>query len=199
MTYYIIMSLFDLVDNSRTDKNTLHSYLVLYDQLMQSRKESAINVLEIGIGPYKHNNGGSIQLWHDYFKNATIYALDILDNDEIYDGIKNNPRIKIFSSTDAYDEDFFKINFLDTSIKFDMILDDGPHSLKSMIQCIKLYSHVLADDGILIIEDVQSIDWITDLADATPDHLKKCMMGYDLRKIKGRWDDIVFVIDKKNL
>ena len=43
------MSLEDLVDNTRTDKNTIHSYLPLYQDLLVNKKESAKNVLEIGI------------------------------------------------------------------------------------------------------------------------------------------------------
>lgn len=35
-----------LVDNSRTDKNTTHSYLGLYEELLQSKKYTAKNVLE---------------------------------------------------------------------------------------------------------------------------------------------------------
>jgi hypothetical protein len=37
-----------------------------------------------------------------------------------------------------------------------MVLDDGPHTLESMIKFIEFYSQILADDGILIIEDVQT-------------------------------------------
>jgi len=39
------MCLEDLVDNSRTDKNTVHSYLPLYQKLLISKKETAKNVL----------------------------------------------------------------------------------------------------------------------------------------------------------
>ena len=89
------MNLEDLVDNSKTDKNTIHSYLPLYEQLLNKRKETALNVLEVGI-----NLGGSIKLWHDYFTNATIFGLDIIsiDNDIICDEIKNNDRIKLLTS-----------------------------------------------------------------------------------------------------
>ena len=38
------MSLDQLVDNSRTDKNTVHSYLPLYQKLLISKKETAKNV-----------------------------------------------------------------------------------------------------------------------------------------------------------
>jgi hypothetical protein len=73
------MSLEQLVDNSKTDKNTRHSYLSLYEELLKSKKETAKNILEIGIGSSDQGitNGGSIKLWHDYFTNATVYGLDI--------------------------------------------------------------------------------------------------------------------------
>ena len=34
-----------LVDNNRTDKNTVHSYLPLYQKLLRKKKETAKNVL----------------------------------------------------------------------------------------------------------------------------------------------------------
>lgn len=194
------MSLVELVDNTRTDKNSQHSYLGLYEDLLQSRKYSAKNVLEIGIGiPEFHNgkNGGSIRLWHDYFPNAVIHAVEIMEIERVYEDLLNNPRIKVYASTDAYNEEVFKKNFLDTNIKFDMVLDDGPHSLETMKEFVRLYSQVLTDDGILIIEDIPDPAWVQELGDLTPDHLKHCVRAYDLRHVKMRWDDIVFVIDKK--
>ena len=126
---------------------------------MENKKESAKNILEIGIGDYYQGitNGGSIKLWNDFFINANIYALDILPIDSVWDGIKNNNKIILYTSIDAYNEEFVANEFLNKNIKFDFILDDGPHILESMIKFIKLYSQVMADDGILIIEDVQ--DW----------------------------------------
>ena len=186
----------ELIDNSRTDKNTTHSYIDLYQKLLESKKESARNVLEIGIGPHTHDDGGSIKLWHDFFINATVYALDIKPFNEVWDNIKNNDRIILYTDTDAYNETFFKEKFLDKNIKIDFMLDDGPHTLESMKQFINLYSQVMADDGILIIEDVQAWDWIEKLKEATPEHLKEYIETYDLRNIKRRYDDIVFVINK---
>ena len=193
------MSLEEIVDNKRTDKNTVHSYLPLYQKLLKNKKETAKHVLEIGIGDWHQGitNGGSIKLWHDYFTNATIYALDICPLEKVWDGIKNNNRIIIYSN-DAYNYDFFKTNFLDKNIKCDFMLDDGPHTLNSMIQFIKLYSQIMTDDGILIIEDVQSWDWIDILKNEVPENLKSFIQIYDLRSNKNRYDDIVFTIDKYN-
>lgn len=186
------MSLERLVDNSRTDKNTRHSYLPLYQELLVSKKETAKNVLEIGIG-----YGESIKLWNIFFTNAHVYGLDIMHMNQVWDGIKNNNKITLYTSTDAYDNDFFKTSFLDKNIKFDFMLDDGPHTLESMKKFIELYSQIMTDDGILIIEDVQSMDWIDLLKNEVPTHLKKFIKVYDLRKIKDRYDDIVFTIDKR--
>jgi hypothetical protein len=195
------MSLEEIVDNSRTDKNTIHSYLPLYQKLLISKKETAKNVLEVGIGDYYQGvtNGGSIKLWHDFFTNANVYALDICPLQRVWDGIRNNDRIILHTSKDAYNEDFFIANFLYKNIKCDFMLDDGPHTLESMKQFIKLYSQIMTDDGILIIEDVQSWDWIDILKNEVPEHLKQFIKVYDLRPNKNRYDDIVFTIDKSNI
>jgi hypothetical protein len=192
------MRLYEL-NNSRTDKNTTHSYLELYEKLLCDKKVTAKNVLEIGIGPanfHASGNGGSIKMWHEYFINATVFALDIIHENDVWNEIKNKSRIKLLTSCDAYNETFFKNTFLNKNIKFDMILDDGPHTLESMKTCIKLYSQILTDDGILIIEDVQDIKWLDILSNEVPAHLKSYIEVYDLRHIKNRYDDIVFVINK---
>jgi hypothetical protein len=54
----------------------------------------------------------------------------------------------------------------------------------------------MADDGILIIEDVQQIEWIEILKNEVPESLKPYIHVYDLRENKNRYDDIVFTIDK---
>ena len=189
-----------LIDNSRTDKNTVHSYIDLYETLLTSKKDNAKNILEIGIGDGNQGvtNGGSIKLWYDYFQNATIHALDIKPITEIWSELHGNDRIKLYTSINAYDYNTFKKLFLDVNLKCDFILDDGPHTLDSMKKYIEFYTQILTDDGILIIEDVQDMAWIDILKGVVPDDLKKYIKVYDLRQIKGRYDDIVFVIDKSN-
>ena len=188
------MSLEEIVDNSRTDKNTTHSYLPLYQQLLMGKKETAKNVLEVGIC-----TGGSIKLWSDYFTNANVYGLDIMNINKVWESIKDTEKIILHTSIDAYNHDFFVTNFLNKNIKCDFMLDDGPHSLESMIKFIQLYSQIMTDDGILIIEDVESWDWINILTTVVPEELKKFIKTYDLRSNKNRYDDIVFTIDKFNI
>ena len=185
------MSLIEIVDNSKTDKNTIHSYLELYQKILINKKDTAQNILEIGIA-----EGGSIKLWSEFFTNAVIYGLDIINIDTVWDKIKNNNKIILYTSTDAYDETFFKTEFLNKNKRFDIMIDDGPHTLESMLRFIRLYSQLMTNDGILVIEDVQSWDWIKILTNIVPFHLRKFIKVYDLRKNKDRYDDIVFTIDK---
>ena len=166
----------------------------MYQQLLSSKKESAKNVLEVGI-----DRGGSIRLWSDFFVNAKVYGLDIMHIDSVWEGIKNKENIILHTSSDAYNDDFFITNFLNKNIKFDFMLDDGPHSLESMLDFIRLYSQVMADDGILIIEDVPQYEWIEILKNTVPNELKPFIKTYDLRINKNRYDDIVFTIDKCNV
>lgn len=129
------MSLLELVDNSRTDKNTVHSYLELYQNLLINKKDTAKNVLEVGI-----QDGGSIKLWSNFFINANVYGIDIMKIDKVWEGIKNKNNIILHTSCDAYNDNFFINNFLNKNIKYDFMLDDGPHTLESMKKFIKLYS-----------------------------------------------------------
>jgi len=180
------MSLIQLVDNNITDKNTTHSYLDLYEELLSSKKETAKNVLEIGI-----YSGGSIKLWNDYFINANVYGCDISRAPCFLNTLE---RVKCIQ-TNAYSQesvDFFK----NQNIQFDFMLDDGPHTLESMKLFINLYVPLMKDDGIFIIEDVQAWEWIDVLVNEVPEELKKYIKTYDLRHVKGRYDDIVFTINK---
>lgn len=169
----------------------------LYESLLSDKKETAKHVLEVGIGDFGYKNGGSIKLWRDYFTNATIYGLDILPIDRVIDELIHDPRVVLYTSTDAYNEQFFQNNIRDKNIQFDFMLDDGPHTLDSMKKFIQLYSQVMTDDGILIIEDVQDWAWLDILRAEVPEHLKQFVHVYDLRANKGRYDDIVFTIDKR--
>lgn len=186
------MSLIDIVDNLRTDKNTTHAYLPLYDVLLESKKNSATNILEIGIA----QSGGSIKLWNDYFQNAQIYGIDIIPSDMVWQHLYSLSRVKLYTSTNGYSKEFVDSTFKNLGIKFDMVIDDGPHTLESMISFIKLFSPLLKDDGILIIEDIQCIEWLDILKNNVDDDLRKYILSYDLRSIKNRYDDIVFTINK---
>ena len=178
--------------NSKTDKHTTHSYLVLYENLLRDKRETAQNVLELGIG-----DGGSLKLWREYFTNATITGIDLLSQDSFLNELKHDDKMKIYHSTDGYNASFVFSTFLNNSILFDFMLDDGHHTLEGQQAFIILYSQLLSDDGILVIEDIQNMDYIPLLTNVVPENLKQYVKVYDLRPNKSRYDDVVFTIDKR--
>jgi len=73
----------DYCNNTLTDKDTVLSYLEVYEALFQQKKFTAKRVLEIGIGPTPHQNGGSIHMWSMYFPNADIHTCDVIPVDQV--------------------------------------------------------------------------------------------------------------------
>lgn len=123
-----------------------HNYTEIYGDLLRYYKNRKNNILEIGI-----RQGGSLKMWEEYFKNSTIYGIDLTLKE-----IKvNTEKLRIFQGN-AYDKSVIN-NYFD-NIKFDVIIDDGSHSVQDQITCLNLYSELLTDDGILIIEDISCIE-----------------------------------------
>lgn len=176
----------NLVDNTITDKDTLHSYLDTYEKIFNRRKNDSLKLLEIG-----NDKGGSLKLWYDYFENGIIHGIDI-----------NHKAIRAFLpdrihllECDAYDK-----KNIPKGIKFDIIIDDGSHTLEDMIKFLFYYIPLLTEDGVIIIEDIPHLQWIGILDiivnECFPE-LQEHIKVYDLRNKKNRYDDILYVIDKR--
>ncbi len=167
----------------RTDKNTTHSYINhLYNSLFLDKRQSATNVLEIGV-----HHGGSILLWRDYFINATIDAIDIHD---CYDKLDTDRINHIVS--DAYN-----VNVIENLKNYDIIIDDGPHTLNSIYFIIDNYLSLLKNNGICIIEDIQDYSWFEYITSKIPKQYSFNIV--DLRSIKNRYDDMILVIRKEEV
>lgn len=187
--------IYDLVDINRyyTDKNTTHSYYEVYDKLFSPIRNTAKNVLEVGIGDFHQKNGGSLILWKLYFENAKIHGVDIISDDRVYDVIHNEKKIITYTKTNAYSFDFIQ-KLKNDNLKFEVIIDDGPHTFESQCKFIDLYLDLLTEKGMLIIEDIPDMERVNIFIRLTPEHLRPHIQVYDLRKNKGRFDDIIFVI-----
>jgi hypothetical protein len=182
LVYNNKLTLHDVINNN-TDKNTVHSYIEVYEKLFEPIRLTASRIMEIGI-----YEGGSIDMWSKYFLNAEIHGADI---DLRYNKYSfTDPRIKLHCEN-AYSNSF--VSIFDCQ-SFDVIIDDGPHTLDSMIQFVQLYPKLLKQNGLMIIEDVQSADWIPEILKHLPIELQQSVIVFDRRHIKGRYDDIQIVI-----
>lgn len=165
----------------RTDKNCVHSYVDnVYEGLFKDVRHSTKKLLEIGV-----EGGGSLLMWREYFPNAEILGID----EKPCRQLEGRERIKTLKG-DAYEKNMIDL----VGDDFDIIIDDGPHTLKSISFFVEEYINKLAPGGILVVEDFQDFDWTNIVR-------RKLKDGYeaevrDLRKIKERYDDILMVIRK---
>ncbi len=125
-----------------TSKNRT-GFIPIYEHFLDSLREKEINILEIGV-----ENGYSLKLWREYFTKAKICGIDInkkdfsIDNVEIFCGDQSD------------------YNFLSKVVKkygkFDIIIDDGSHLSKHIISSFNYLFDHLNEDGLYIIEDLQT-------------------------------------------
>jgi hypothetical protein len=131
-----------------TDKGDYKSYVSnFYESEFSSRRLKFNRLLEIGV-----RSGASLALWANYFKNIEIFGLDI---EEV--GTSNGPVQEYidYPSIQFFCEDAYNKDISDKFIgKYTILIDDGPHSLTSQLKFQDLYLDKLADDGVLIIEDI---------------------------------------------
>ena len=175
------------------------SYLGIYDNLLKNKMIT--NIIQNGYdvtydSTYVYNY---IKLWNDYLPNALINTIINTTNPEYLSNFLIDSKNKIFNKN-PYHSSFIE------SIKenrFDIILYNGNKNdtdlniLESMKLFIELYISLIIEDGILIIEDIKHITWLDILSNIVPEKFKKCIKTYDLREIKNRQEDIIFIIDTK--
>lgn len=133
-----------------TDKHTTHSYGYFYGPFLEPRKDTVKNFLEIGVAEF---GGGCLKAFAEFFPGAQIHGIDVKDkpahNSEKMIELPENVH---FHLGDAYNEEVVKDAFGDT--KWDVVLDDGPHTAESQLACLELYHTRMAEGGVIIIEDV---------------------------------------------
>ncbi len=125
-------------------------YFDVYERHFNRFRNKEIIILEIGI-----SQGGSLQMWKNYFGSKTkIYGIDI------------NPKckeleeegIKIFIGSQS-DRKFLR-QVKKSIPKIDILIDDGGHTMKQQIVSYEeLFEHV-KEDGVYLCEDLHTSYWL---------------------------------------
>lgn len=171
-----------------TDKDTLHSYVESYESLLYLFQDRPCSLLEIGV-----NHGGSAIMWYEYLPESKLFLLDTRNAISPHIAAAMNlDRVQLYIG-DAYTDGMVSRMYHDCPNGFDIIIDDGPHTLASQIYVLTSYLPLLNPGGILVIEDIQDISHVEILRQYVADEVDVI----DLRAVKGRYDDILFVVKKK--
>ena len=130
-------------------------YLPLYHRYFKRFRKTAtpnnkVRLLEIGV-----QNGGSLDMWCKYFgkENCELVGVDIDNSCKALE--KDNIKIII---GDQENKEFLTNEIL-TLDKFDIIIDDGGHTMNQQIITYEvLFDHV-KPGGIFLCEDVHTSYW----------------------------------------
>jgi len=179
-----------------TDKNDWHGFCDYYEENLSEYKDKEVSLLELGT-----NYGCSAIMWHDFLPNSKMLLLDIQEtmNPKCWE-IMDNDRFT-YANCDAYDYSNVKEVKNLFPEGFDIIFDDGPHTLDSQKKCIEYYLPLLKDGGTMFIEDVQKVEDFEELEDCF-NKVKETLEGeytfdkVDLRYVKDRYDDLIFAIKR---
>ena len=168
---------------TRSDKgHPGHGYLEVYESLFAPIRATVTDVLELGVW-----DGDSIQLWRNYFGpkvNVTGYDIQLkrdLNCDR--DGL---------TECNAY-----SMGAVEATPPQDVIVDDGPHDLASMMFAVDHYLPLVKPGGVFVIEDVPHPNWIAKLYARVPEDMRRHTYGID-RTDYGHSpinDDRMFVVD----
>jgi hypothetical protein len=136
----------------RTDKKNIHKwyhYFEIYDTFFSKYRNTEVTILEIGV-----ENGGSLQMWKEYFgPKAKIIGVDINPN------CKNFEEEQIEIYIGSQDDKNFWQNFKNKIPKLDIIIDDGGHTMiQQIITYEEMFSHI-KDNGVYLCEDLHTSYW----------------------------------------
>lgn len=134
------------------DKRLIHKwihYFDVYERHFNRFKGKEIVILEIGV-----SQGGSLQMWKDYFGNkAKIYGVDI--NPKCKELEEENIEIFIGSQSDRT----FLREVKKSIPKVDILIDDGGHTMDQQIVTFEeLFDHIKSD-GVYLCEDLHTSYW----------------------------------------
>lgn len=128
-----------------------HHYFEIYDRHFSKYKDTHPIIIEIGVW-----QGGSLEMWNDYFKGqCTIYGIDINPDCKRFES--EFPNVKIFIG-DQSNVDF--LNKIKAEVpNIDILIDDGSHINSHVITTFEaLYSNIVPG-GTYLIEDLHTSYW----------------------------------------
>jgi hypothetical protein len=153
-----------------SDKSTQHNYHILYSYILEKLGKN-INILEIGLGTNNPNlistmgengiPGASLYSFREYLPEANIYGADI-DKNILFEC----ERIKTCYVDQLELNTFENISDNFGNIKFDLVIDDGLHSIGANLNTLLYAIENLNTNGWIVIEDIhikdnwKSIDFI---------------------------------------
>jgi len=167
------------------DKGSTHSYIEIYETILEPYKDNPINFLEVGVAA-----GLSLQMWRDYFHEKTLIVG--CDPNDQWMSEKLKAEFAIVLKYSHVPTTRTILGEITDGEGYDVMIDDGNHD--PAVQCATFWNlfPLLKRGGLYIIEDIAAIDqWSDEFKTLHP----SCQL-YDQRHVKSRGDDVLAVYTK---
>lgn len=130
-----------------------HHYLSIYDKHFKRFQGKNPTILEIGI-----SKGGSVEMWNHYFDGqCTIYGIDI-DPACLEVPKKLNITNAHIELGDQSKREFWQA-YLKDKPKFDIVVEDGGHTMEQQIVTYEELINHVSDNGVYLCEDLHTSYW----------------------------------------
>lgn len=170
-------------DDMGGDKGGSHSYIEFYEQQITKRVD--VCLLEIGV-----HMGHSLMMWHEFFNgdalvsNAFILGVDL-------DISKLAFPVNVMIGDATKESTCAKLQRPVFGLSWDYVIDDGSHVPDDQITTFRYLFPHLGMGSKYFIEDVNGDGGIEALVTAIPGG-----KVFDFREKSGRWDDIIYMVEK---
>ncbi|KAK8122122.1 hypothetical protein PG984_010792 [Apiospora sp. TS-2023a] len=138
-----------------TDKVTTHQYWFMYDKYFPAIRDKKLKMLEIGLGcNMAYGPGKSYYTWLEYFPYVDLYYME-------YDAACVDKWAAEASGATIYAGDqadkVFLQKFIDeTGGDFDIIIDDGGHTMNQQQVSLEMLWKIVKPGGMYFVEDLQT-------------------------------------------
>jgi hypothetical protein len=150
-----------------SDKTTTHSYQHLYDRYLPRflehglRTGQRVRLFEIGLGcTMSYGPGKSFILWDEFFSHLSNIEMTFLEYDAAClanwmqrPEIASRPNVVFSYAGDQRDEALLNRIGAERG-PFDVIVDDGGHSMAMQIRSLRTLIHHIVPGGIYVLEDI---------------------------------------------
>jgi cyclopropane fatty-acyl-phospholipid synthase-like methyltransferase len=144
-----------------TDKFVLGYFYHIYYPMFALKRLDVKSVLEIGVG-----EGRSLEEWASLFPNATVHGVDLRmpsknpSTERITINLGNAYTPEVVSGLQAYFPN-----------GYDLIIDDGPHTIESQKYFLTNYLPLLSNKGVAVLEDIIEVNRLEELTACIPTDL----------------------------
>jgi hypothetical protein len=188
--FLIIILGFLLITNKKTTELFIDDYVPdfisiynnKFDRYLKSSKPKKI--LLIGLISQK-----KLDFFIKYFTNSILYVYneDKIEYKNIDESIVQNENYPFMI------DEVEKLKSINNN--FDIILTQGQISIDNFKFIAKNYINLLDINGIIIFENIQSLNNISDIIDSVSLSIKNKFEIQDLRRVTGKYDNICIIMD----